>query len=180
MSTNPNSLLSWFDRFLLVAIVILLVMQHVDHNQEATQRQTALTKPTPQTEESRAPRYVVEASQHTISFTPEGVTQSHVSRIARTLSRDSGWLDAPVKQAADMREHEGYLHIAFALSQQIDENSVLVSTEGNVLSLIASPIGKPHAKILKQFHIPCPAQQVGPLNATVSNGIVRVQIQLTP
>jgi hypothetical protein len=83
-----------------------------------------------------------------------------------------------VKQAADMREHNGQLNIAFALSNQIDEKSVLVSTEGNVLSLIASPLNNPKAKILRQFYIPYSSQQIGPVETTVSNGIVRVRIQL--
>jgi hypothetical protein len=106
------------------------------------------------------------------------VTQSRVSRIARALSHDSSWQDAPVKQAVDMRENDGQLNIAFALSNQIDEKSVLVSTEGNVLSLIASPLNNPKAKILRQFYIPYSAQQIGPVETTVSNGIVRVRIQL--
>lgn len=184
MSENPNSLLSWFDRLLLIAIVVLLVINRFDSQREAEFLPTSASRGQGSynaSEDSESPRnYMVAASQHTISFSPEGVTQSRVSRIARVLSHDSGWQNAPVRQAADMREHDGLYHIAFVLSQQIDEKSVLVSTEGNVLSLIASPIGKPNSKILKQFYIPCPSQQVGPVQTTVSNGIVRVQIHLTP
>lgn len=182
MSANTNSLLAWFDRLLLIVIVALLVINRFDAiNEERVIRTAAkkLERPPQNADESDAPqRYVMAASQHTISFSPDGVTQSHVSQIARALSHDSGWQDAPVRQAADIREHDGLYHIAFMLSQQIDEKSVLVSTDGNVLSLIASPIGKPHAKILKQFYIPCSADQVGPVQTTVSNGIVRVRIHL--
>jgi hypothetical protein len=182
MSANANSLLSWFDRLLLIVIVVLLVMNRFSAKNETPVIRHAtnqLERPPQNADESEAPpHYVVTASQHTISFSPEGVTQSRVSRIAQALSHDSGWQDAPVRQAADMREHDGLYHIAFVLSQQIDEKSVLVSTDGNLLSLIASPIGKPNAKILKQFYIPCPADQVGPLKTTVSNGIVRVTIHL--
>ena len=182
MSTTANSLLAWFDRLLLIVIVILLVLSRFEVKKEAAGLRTAANlfdRPPSQADETGEPqRYVVAASQHTISFSPDGVTQSHVSQIARALSRDSGWQDAPVRQAADIREHDGLYHIAFMLSQQIDEKSVLVSTDGNVLSLIASPIGKPHAKILKQFYIPCSADQIGPVQTTVSNGIVRVRIHL--
>jgi hypothetical protein len=177
MSTTTNSLLSWFDRLLLVVIVGLLVTDRLSCRKPVSS--TAGTAVQSQEREAgEQPHYVVQASQHTISFSPDGVTQSRVSSIARTLSHESGWQDAPVKQAADMREQDGLLNIAFALSNQIDEKSVLVSTEGNVLSLIASPIGKPKAKILKQFYIPCSPEQVGPVETTVSNGIVRVRIQL--
>lgn len=182
MSANPNSLLAWFDRLLLIAIVVLLLMSRFETKKETVILRTAANQserpPQSADESDDPPHYVVTASQHTISFSPEGVTQSRVSRIARALSHDSGWQDAPVRQAADMREHDGMYHIAFVLSQQIDEKSVLVSTDGNVLSLIASPIGNPNAKILKQFYIPCPADQVGPMQTTVSNGIVRVTIHL--
>lgn len=182
MSANTNSLLAWFDRLLLIAIIVLLVMIRLETKKETAVLKTATNQNerTPQNadESDDPPHYVVTASQHTISFSPEGVTQSRVSRIARALSHDSGWQDAPVRQAADTREHDGLYHIAFVLSQQIDEKSVLVSTDGNVLSLIASPIGNPNAKILKQFYIPCPADQVGPMQTTVSNGIVRVTIHL--
>jgi len=172
-----NSLLSWFDRLLLIAIVGLLVSDRLGSRKEVSSPSVAEIQPQGD-QESEPAHYVVQASQHTISFSPDGVTQSRVSRIARTLSHDRGWQDAPVKQAADMREHDGLLHIAFALSNQIDEKSVLVSTEGNVLSLIASPVGNPKAKILKQFYIPCSPQQVGPVETSISNGIVRVRIQL--
>ena len=182
MSANTNNFLAWFDRLLLIAIVVILLVGRFETKKETEITQTAtnqLKRPPLNVDESEAPpHYVVTASQHTISFSPEGVTQSRVSRIAQALSRDSGWQDAPVRQAADMREHDGLYHIAFVLSQQIDEKSVHVSTDGNLLSLIASPIGKPNAKILKQFYIPCPADQVGPLKTTVSNGIVRVTIHL--
>jgi len=182
MSTTANSLLAWFDRLLLIVIVILLVLSRFEVKKEASGLSATtnlLDRTSSQTDETgEQQRYVVAASQHTISFSPDGLTQSHVSQIARALSRDSGWQDAPVRQAADIREHDGLYHIAFMLSQQIDEKSVLVSTDGNVLSLIASPIGKPHAKILKQFYIPCSADQIGPVQTTVSNGIVRVRIHL--
>lgn len=182
MSANANSLLAWFDRLLLIAIIILLVLSRFEAKNKVSGPRVAtnqIDRSPSQTEEPEEPQhYVVAASQHTFSFSPDGVTQSHVSRIARTLSHDSGWQGAPVRQAADMREHDGLYNIAFVLSQQIDEKSVLVSTDGNVLSLIASPIGKPDAKILKQFYIPCSAGQVGPVQTTVSNGIVRVRIHL--
>ena len=177
MSTNTNSLLSWFDLILLIAIVGLLVTDRLGSRKESSS--PSITDVQPQEREVGEPaHYMVQASQHTISFSPDGVSQSRVSTIARTLSHERGWQDAPVKQAADMREHDGLLHIAFALSNQIDEKSVIVSTEGNVLSLIASPVGNPKAKILKQFYIPCSPQQVGPVETTVSNGIVRVRIKL--
>ena len=183
MSETTNRLLAWFDRLLLIVIVVLLVLNRFDAKKDATLLQTTLNNPGHQTtgsaDEDEPSHFMVAASEHTISFSPEGVTQSHVSRIARVLSHDSGWQDAPVKQAADTREHDGLYNIAFVLSPQIDEKSVLVSTEGNVLSLIASPIGKPNAKTLKQFYIPCPANQVGAVQTSVSNGIVRVQIHLT-
>lgn len=182
MSANANSYLAWFDRLLLIVIVVLLLVNRFDAKNETTSIRTSanqLDKPPQNADEADGPQhFMVTASQHTISFSPEGVTQSRVSRIARALSHDSGWQDAPVRQAADMREHDGLYHIAFVLSQQIDEKSVRVSTDGNLLSLIASPIGKPNAKILKQFYIPCPADQVGPMQTTVSNGIVRVSIHL--
>jgi hypothetical protein len=184
MSASPNSLLAWFDRLLLVVIVTLLLMNRFDARRGAEVNGTALPQlegKSVQSEGDEEPKhYVVAASQHTLSFSPEGVTQSRVSRIARTLSHDSWWHDAPVRQAADMREHEGLYQIAFVLSQQIDEKSVLVSTDGNVLSLIASPIGNPNAKILKQFYIPSSSHQLGPAQTTVSNGIVRVRIQMEP
>lgn len=184
MSASPNSILAWFDRLLLVVIVTLLLLNRFDARKEAEVIRTAMPqreRPSIQAERDEEPKhYVVAASQHTLSFSPEGVTQSRVSRIARVLSHDSGWQDAPVRQAADMREHEGLYQIAFVLSQQMDEKSVLVSTEGNVLSLIASPIGNPNAKILKQFYIPSSSHQLGPVQTTVSNGIVRVQIQMVP
>jgi hypothetical protein len=177
MSTTTNSLLAWFDRVLLVVIVGLLVTDRLGSRKGATVSTVADVQKQDQ-EVGEPAHYVVQASQHTISFSPDGVTQSRVSRIARTLSHDSSWQDAPVRQATDMREQEGQLHIAFALSNQIDEKSVLVSTEGNVLSLIASPLGNPKAKILKQFSIPCSPQQVGSVETTVSNGIVRVRIKV--
>jgi hypothetical protein len=177
MSTTTNSLLSWFDRLLLVVIVGLLVTDRLSCRKTVSST-IGTAAQNQEREAGEQPHYVVQASQHTISFSPDGVTQSRVSSIARTLSHESGWQDAPVKQAADMREQDGLLNIAFALSNQIDEKSVLVSTEGNVLSLIASPIGKPKAKILKQFYIPCSPEQVGPVETTVSNGIIRVRIRL--
>jgi hypothetical protein len=180
MNTPLNSILAWFDRLLLVAIVALLLTDRLGKRTTAERYSVEQAASQREEREDEQSQYVVEASQHTISFSPGGVTQSRVSRIARALSHDSGWQDAPVKQAADMREHDGLLHIAFALSHQIDEKSVLVSTEGNVLSLIASPVGQPHARILKRFYIPCPPQQVGPVESTVSNGIVRVRIHLDP
>jgi len=177
MNTTTNSLLAWFDRLLLVAIVGLLVAERF-RDRKGSQEAFQPTIQAQQETESERPHYVVQASQHTISFTPEGVTQSRVSRIARALSHESSWQDAPVKQAVDMRENDGQLNIAFALSNQIDEKSVLVSTEGNVLSLIASPVNNPKAKILRQFYIPYTPQQIGPVETTVSNGIVRVRIHL--
>lgn len=173
MNTTTNSLLAWFDRLLLLAIVGLLVAERLGDRKGSVE-----TAPIQAQQESERPHYVVQASQHTISFSPEGVTQSRVSSIARALSHESSWQDAPVKQAADMREHDGRLNIAFALSNQIDEKSVLVSTEGNVLSLIASPLNNPKAKILRQFYIPYSSQQIGRVETTVSNGIVRVRIQV--
>lgn len=184
MSASPNSLLAWFDRLLLVVIVTLLLLNRFDSRKEAEERRTSipqLESLDSQAEKNDEPKhYVVAASQQTLSFSPEGVTQSRVSRIARTLSHDSWWQGAPVRQATDMREHEGLYQIAFVLSQQMDEKSVLVSTDGNVLSLIASPIGNPNAKILKQFYIPSSSHQLGPVQTTVSNGIVRVRIQMAP
>lgn len=178
MSTNTNSLLAWFDRLLLIAIVGLLVTDRLGRRSEAEASVAADERSPLDAQESGQPAHYVVAAQHTISISPDGLTQSRVSRIARTLSHDSGWQDAPVRQAADMREHDGLFHIAFALSQQLDEKSVMVSTDGNVLSLIASPVGKPNAKILKQFYIPYPPHQVGPLQTSVSNGIVRVSIRI--
>ena len=183
MHTTANSLLAWFDRLLLIVIIILLVLSRFDVKKEIAGLSTTTNQfdrtPSHADDTGEPQHYVMAASRHTISFSQDGVTQSHVSQIARTLSRDSGWQDAPVRQAADIREQDGLYHIAFMLSQQIDEKSVLVSTDGNVLSLIASPIGQPYAKILKQFYIPCSAGQVGPVQTTVSNGIVRVQIHLS-
>jgi HSP20 family molecular chaperone IbpA len=175
MNTTTNSLLAWFDRLLLLAIIGLLVAERLGNRKGSGETAPILAQ---QETENERPHYVVQASQHTISFSPEGVTQSRVSRIARALSHESSWQDAPVKQAVDMREHDGQLNIAFALSNQIDEKSVLVSTEGNVLSLSASPLNNPKAKILRQFYIPYSPQQIGPVETTVSNGIVRVRIQL--
>jgi hypothetical protein len=175
MNTTTNSLLAWFDRLLLLAIVGLLVAERLGNRKGSVEPAPIQAQ---QETESERPHYVVQASQHTISFSPDGVTQSRVSSVARALSHDRSWQDAPVKQAVDMREHDGQLNIAFALSNQIDEKSVLVSTEGNVLSLIASPLGNPKAKILKQFYIPCSPQQVGSVQTTVSNGIVRVRIKV--
>jgi len=177
MNTNTNNLFSWFDRVLLIAIVVLLVSDRLGSRKEASSPSVVAVSPEERMENER-PHYVVQASQHTISISPDGVTQSRVSRMARALSHDSSWQDAPVKQAVDMREHDGQLNIAFALSNQIDEKSVLVATEGNVLSLIASPLNNPKAKILRQFYIPYSSQQIGPVETTVSNGIVRVRIQL--
>jgi hypothetical protein len=184
MSASPNSLLAWFDRLLLVGIVTLLLLNRFDARREAEVSRAVMppfeSQSTHAERDEEPKHYVVAASQHTLSFSPEGVTQAHVSRVARTLSHDSWWRDAPVRQAADMREHEGLYQIAFVLSQQIDEKSVLVSTDGNVLSLIASPIGNPNAKVLKQFYIPSSSHQLGPVQTTVSNGIVRVRIQMAP
>ncbi len=182
MNTTANSILAWFDRLLLIMIILLLVLSRfeVKKGTAGLRTTTNLDRTPSQVDDTgETQHYVMAASRHTISFSPDGVTQSHVSQIARTLSRDSGWQDAPVQQAADIREQDGLYHIVFMLSQQIDEKSVLVSTDGNVLSLIASPIGQPHAKILKQFYIASSAGQVGPVQTTVSNGIVRVQIHLS-
>ena len=122
------------------------------------------------------PEYVMAASRHTISISPGGVTESRVSRVARSLSTDVGWEGAPVSQAADMRERNGQYDIAFALPRQLDERSVHVSTEGNVLSLTAAAIGNPHAQFVRQFYIPCNPAQIGFVETNVSNGVVRIRI----
>jgi len=116
------------------------------------------------------------ASRHTISFSQGGVTESRVSQVARSLSREVGWEGAPVSQAADMRERDGLYDIAFALARQLDEQSVQVSTDGNVLSLTASAIGNPHAKFIRHFYIPLPPAQIGSVETSVSNGVVRIRI----
>ena len=125
---------------------------------------------------SARPEYVMAASRHTISISSGGVTESRVSRMARSLSTDVGWEGAPVSQAADMRERDGLYDIAFALPRQRDERSVHVSTDGNVLSLIATAIGSPQAKFVRQFYIPCAPAQIGFVETNVSNGVVRIRI----
>ncbi|MCL2105227.1 MAG: hypothetical protein FWH21_09340, partial [Kiritimatiellaeota bacterium] len=123
------------------------------------------------------PEYVMAASRHTISFSPEGVTESRVSQVARLLSTDVGWEGAPVSQAADMRERDGRYDIAFALSRQLDDRSVQTMADGNVLSLTASAFGNPHATFLiRQFYIPIHATQIGDIETNVSNGVVRIRI----
>jgi len=123
------------------------------------------------------PEYVMAAERHTISISPGGVTESRVSRVARSLSTDVGWEGAPVSQAADMRERNGLYDIAFALSRHLDEQSVRVTTEGNVLSLSASALGNPYAVFVKQFYIPCYPSAV---ETGISNGVVRIRIHPAP
>jgi len=125
---------------------------------------------------AQRPEYVMAASRHTISISPAGMTESRVSRVARSLSTDVGWEGAPVSQAADMRERNGQYDIAFALPRQLDERSVHVSTEGNVLSLIAAALGSPQSKFVRQFYIPCDPAQIGFVESSVSNGVVRIRI----
>ena len=168
------------DRLLLVAVAGFLFTLHRDlrqlvssfeHEAPAPAEDAVAAVPPPQ------PEYVMAASRHTISFSPGGVTESRVSRVARSLATDVGWEGAPVSHASDMRERNGLYDIAFALAQHLDEKSVLVTTDGNVLSLSACAIGNPSAKFVKRFYIPCYPSAV---ETNVSNGVVRVRIHPVP
>jgi hypothetical protein len=179
MKTRLEHILGWVDRLLLVTVAGLMFAFHRDLKHLATvfersaeSTATAITQPPPQ-----QPEYVMAASRHTISFSPRGVTESRVSQVARSLSREIGWEGAPVSQAADMRERDGLYDIAFALSRQLDERSVQATTDGNVLSLTASAIGNTNVKfIVRQFYIPIHATQIGFVETNVSNGVVRIRI----
>ena len=182
VNTALKQILGWVDRLLLVAVAGFLFSLHRDVRQlaaaferggqaEAAAETAAVAAPPPQ------PEYVMAASRHTISISPGGMTESRVSRVARSLATDVGWEGAPVSHASDMRERNGLYDIAFALAQHLDEKSVRVTTEGNVLSLSASAIGNPHAKFLKQFYIPCYPSAI---ETNVSNGVVRVRIHPAP
>jgi len=72
-----------------------------------------------------------------------------------------------------MRERNGQYDIAFALSRHLDEQSVQVTTDGNVLSLSAAALGNPLAVFVKRFYIPCYPTRI---ETCVSNGVVRVRI----
>ena len=173
MKTRLEHFLGWIDRLLLVTVAGLMFAFHRDLRQlvavfEQPAEKVAVAAPQPE--------YVVAASRHTISISPGGVTESRVSQMARSLSTDVGWEGAPVSQAADMRERNGQYDIAFALARQIDERSVQVTTDGNVLSLSAAAIGNPHAKFVRQFYIPCHPAQIGAVETSVSNGVVRIRI----
>jgi hypothetical protein len=177
VKTRLEHILGWFDRLLLLTVAVLMFAFYRD------MRQLAAVLGQPKESATAAavvappqPEYMVAASRHTISISPRGVTESRVSQVARSLSTEMGWEGAPVSQAADMRERNGLYDIAFALSRHLDERSVEVTTEGNVLTLSACAIGNPHAKIAKQFYIPCDPMQIGLVEANVSNGVVRVRI----
>ncbi|MCL1919810.1 MAG: hypothetical protein FWG50_01840 [Kiritimatiellaeota bacterium] len=174
--------MGWVDRLLLAGVVAFVFTLHREVRQLAATVErgeasaAAAEAPRPRAAAPQ-PEYMVAASRHTIAISPGGVTESRVSRVARTLSTDVGWEGAPVSQAADMRERDGLYNIAFALARHIDERSVQVTTEGNVLSLSASAIGNPHAVFVKRFYIPCCPSAV---ETSVSNGIVRVCISPAP
>jgi hypothetical protein len=99
-----------------------------------------------------------------------------MSVIARAMA-EGGWEGAPESPAADMREQNGFYDILFTLPDSMDPGSVKVSTSGNVMTLYVSGGGNPVATYVKQFYIPCGAERVGAVEASVSNDIVRVRIR---
>jgi len=178
MKTRLHYVLGWIDRLLLVTVAGLMVvsLREIKHL-AAVFEQPAEPVVAAESPPHRQPEFMMTASRHTISFSPGGVTESRVSQVARSLSKEVGWEGAPVSQAADMRERDGLYDISFALARQFDEKSVQATTDGNVLSLIASAIGNPQAKyIVRQFYVPINPAQIGFVETNVSNGVVRIRI----
>ena len=180
MNLRSEHLWGWVDRLLLLTVAGLMVAFHRDFKRltAAVERSAEFgaVAEAPPTRGASPPEFLLAASRHTISVSPTGMTESRVSQVARSLSTEVGWEGAPVSQAADMRERNGLYDIALALPRQLDERSVQVTTDGNVLSLSASAISSPHAKFTRQFYIPCSSPQIGDVETTVSNGIVRIRI----
>lgn len=138
---------------------------------EALERFRAVGERRSASEEALRPVHVVEAT----AGTPVSLTRNRVRTIARSMA-DHGWEDLPSSPAADMREHNGFYDIFFALPQRTDPASVKVSASGNVLTVFVKSDGVPAAAFAKQFYIPCGVERAGAIETSVSNDIVRVRI----
>jgi hypothetical protein len=166
----------WFDRFLLMLVFVLLAFSWWDLRQTENRfRKNGATLSERVNLEPLSQR-PAQPAVHVSDGLPVSLSRSRVSHIARSMV-ESEWENMPSSPAADMREQNGFYDILFALPHNMDVGSVKVSTAGNLLTLFVNVSGLPAATFVKQFYIPCGAEQAGAVETSVSNDIVRVRIR---
>ena len=171
----------WFDRVLLITLIIGVGLYWWEARSISTQLRTMGVDDRFQErggERSEAPAGALEQLQQIFIAAPMTRFHAQVSRFARNLSDDRHWADVPESQTTDMREQNGRYDLAFALPRILDEKSVRISTAGNVLSLEASMREPPYTTYVKRFYIPFPSDQIGDVENSISNSIVRIRIQM--
>ena len=170
---------TWFDRVLLIALVSGVGLYWWEARSiSARLRAMGVDAPAALSsgEPSEVPAGTLEQLQQIFVAAPMTRFHTQVSRFARNLSDDRHWTDVPESQTTDMREQNGRYDLAFALPRILDEKSVRVSTSGNVLSLEASMREPPYTTYVKRFYIPFPSDQIGDVENSISNSIVRIRI----
>jgi len=173
----------WFDRVLLITLVIGVGLYWWEARSISMQlRKMGIDERSrgPGGEPSEVPTGALEQLQQIFIATPMTRFHAQVSRFARNLSDDRHWMDVPESQTTDMREQNGRYDLAFALPRILDEKSVRISTAGNVLSLEASMREPPYTTYVKRFYIPFPSDQIGDVENSISNCIVRIRILMKP
>lgn len=169
----------WFDRVLLMILVIGIGLYWWEARSISSQLRNMGVDDRFQERRGARPEVsagALEQLQQIFVAAPMTRFHAQVSRFARNLSDDRHWTDVPESQTTDMREQNGRYDLAFALPRILDEKSVRISTAGNVLSLEASMREPPYTTYVKRFYIPFPSDQIGDVENSISNSIVRIRI----
>ena len=101
--------------------------------------------------------------------------QARINSIARSMI-DKDWSECPRTPAMDMREDGTMYEILLALPEGVAQESVRVTTLGDVLTLTmrSSESGQP---ILKRVRLPCSVDRAEHVKSAISNNVLRVRIQ---
>ena len=156
-----------FDRLLLAAVFVLLALAWYSAGRQETRTVADSTQV--------APPKKPQAAAKAVDALRVSTRQTRMSSIARSMV-EKDWAESPRSPAMDMREDGKMYEILLSLPEGVIQESVRVTTLGDVLTLAmrSSENGKP---LIKRVRLPCSVEQPEHVNIAISNSVLRVRIQ---
>lgn len=160
-----------FDRLLLATVFVLLALVWY-----STARLNAYPEAQTAADTTEAaPVKKPQAAAKTVDALRVSTQRARMSSIARSMV-EKNWAESPRSPAMDMREDGKMYEIRLSLPEDVVQESVRVTTLGDVLTLAmrSSESGKP---LIKRVRLPCSVEQPDHVNIVISNSVLRVRIQ---